>query len=386
MRRLHLDFNWRYYFRIYYDYETKSAIQFNKNYSQINREELKITAWLNFTNETSLNSTCLIKTKLQTTTQNVLTSNQNTETESTSSISLINRTSSSFSSTTSQNQIDSSFNSNTFSNGDQLTTNEMIKISLLNNIKSNLSLNEILNNVFSTANTNQLNVTELFQVLENKTFQFDLKSESSFPAKLLESANLDINNCVSNCSNQGSCKLKPNGIFECLCNSNFTGSKCEYDKRLCSQMPCLNSIKCEDILIPKNQTSSYEFDFKCRCRSDLFYGKRCESKVNLCQNETCSGNGVCKIIQIDKETLNETINCECFGQNDFEGEKCQTKSAKMILKETTIKATAWIAISCVILFYSLIFLMDLHRFLTRFEKTSKKSAKIKEYKKRKFLF
>ena len=63
-KRINLDLNWRYYFRIYYEKETNSTIQFSKNYSTINKEELKITAWLNLTNGTSLNTSCLIKTQI----------------------------------------------------------------------------------------------------------------------------------------------------------------------------------------------------------------------------------------------------------------------------------------------------------------------------------
>ena len=121
--------------------------------------------------------------------------------------------------------------------------------------------------------------------MENKTFQFDLSLNSSFPIQLLVSSELDINNCISNCSNEGFCQLLNSNKFKCFCNSNFTGTKCELDKRLCSQNPCLNSIKCQDILVPANSSVSFYYDFKCHCKSDLFYGKRCESKVKICQNE-----------------------------------------------------------------------------------------------------
>ena len=255
---------------------------------------------------------------------------------------------------------------------DLYSTDALFKINQLftaNDSKS-IDLGEILNTFTSIGGSSKINITELINILENRTFQLDLKSDSSLPTQLLESSNLDINNCVSNCSNQGFCKLNSQNRnqFECLCVSNFTGSKCELDKRLCSQNPCLNSIKCDDILKPTKLPSTYEYDFKCHCKSDLFYGKRCESKINLCQNETCSGNGICKVIQTGQDGLNETIKCECFGLNDFEGEKCETKSTKRKTIETTIKTTAWIAISSVILFYSFIFVMDFHKFLTRKEK------------------
>ena len=395
--RLNLDLNWRYYFRIYYETETNNTIQFTKNYSSINKEQLKVTAWLNLTNGTSFNSTCLIKTQYQPTTQNDLTTTINnevksTETITTQSIITNSETKSLFFSTFSVNQsktneittVNSNKNLSTLiyskyswintTQNEFLTTmaqnnSTKYKSNLVINSSNSLILSEILNELFSIQDFNQINITELFHILENKTFQFDLKSDSYFPTQLLESSDLDINNCISNCSNQGLCKLTNNqknrNEFECLCNVNFTGSKCELDKRPCSQTPCLNSIKCEDILILQNSSNIFiNYDFKCHCKSELFYGKRCESKKNLCQNETCSGNGICQIIRIGNDGLNETIKCECFGQNDFEGEKCQTKTSKTKQRENTIKITAWIAISIIIMFYSLFILMDLHKIIT----------------------
>ena len=234
----------------------------------------------------------------------------------------------------------------------------------------------ILSNFFSTENIKQINIVELVTILQNKTFQFDLKSDSSLPTQLLESSNLDINNCVSNCSNQGLCRLNSQlrNQFECLCNSNFTGPKCESDKRLCSQNPCLNSIHCEDILTIQTNSSlssSFDYDFKCHCKSELYYGERCESKVNLCQNETCSGNGICKVIQTGQDGLNETIKCECFGQNSFEGDKCELKTSSTKIKEATTKTTVYVAIITVALFYTMVFVMDIHKYFIMNKKMNK---------------
>jgi hypothetical protein len=217
-------------------------------------------------------------------------------------------------------------------------------------------ISEIFRQYFSLS-TN-FNLSQLFDLLENKTFKFDLKSNSSLPIQLLESKILDLNSCLSNCSNEGVCKLNKNGKFECLCNYNYTGSKCELDKRICSQNPCLNSIKCEDILILTNN----HYDYKCHCKSDLFYGKRCESKINICQNETCSGNGICKVVQSDINSFNETTKCECFGLNSFDGEKCEKKSTSRIIKEISLKTTTYVAIAVIISLYMLIFLMDFHKY------------------------
>ena len=60
-KRVNLDLNWRYYFRIYYENETNNTIQFSKNYSSIDKEEIKITAWLNLTDGSKFNSICSIK-------------------------------------------------------------------------------------------------------------------------------------------------------------------------------------------------------------------------------------------------------------------------------------------------------------------------------------
>ena len=71
------------------------------------------------------------------------------------------------------------------------------------------------------------------------------------------------------------------------------------------------------------------------------------------------------MVPTSQDGLNETTKCECFGINAFEGDKCEIKSAKTVQRENTIKATVLIAILSVILFYSLIFSMDLHKFLTK---------------------
>ena len=88
LKRINLDLNWRYYFRIYYENEINNQIKLSKHFTTINKEELRVTALINLTNGTIFNSTCLIKTKYQTTTQNELTTvnnNQITSTQTNSS-------------------------------------------------------------------------------------------------------------------------------------------------------------------------------------------------------------------------------------------------------------------------------------------------------------
>jgi len=72
---------------------------------------------------------------------------------------------------------------------------------------------------------------------------------------------------------------------------------------------------------------------------------------------------LCKII--NENELNETIKCECFGQNSFEGEKCETKSIKMTAKEASVKTTSIIAITILISLFVLAILSDLHTYYVK---------------------
>ena len=182
------------------------------------------------------------------------------------------------------------------------------------------------------------NLTNLFIYIGNKSFTFD--STDSIPQDLLSSSKYDISDCVSNCSNQGLCKLSSTGFkFVCECNSNFSGSKCDIDLRPCSFNPCLNYVNCESLLL----LSSSSFDFKCFCK-DGFYGKRCQHKINLCENETCSGNGICQVISNNQSKYGESIECKCFGIGQYEGKSCETKTVQAIIRQTTVKTTYIIAI------------------------------------------
>ena len=79
----------------------------------------------------------------------------------------------------------------------------------------------------------------------------------------------------------------------------------------------------------------------------------------------------------NENELNETIRCECFGFGLYEGEKCQTKSTKLIVIQTTIKTTSYIAIMSIILFYLMVFLSDIHNVLTKSNKNKSSSKQIK---------
>ena len=197
-RRTNSAMNWRYYFRVYFENELGSSTQFSQNISKIKIGESKITAWLNLTNGTSLNSTCLVKRQLQTTTKSDLTSLNNelvtsTKTISTqsliSNLTLMDNISSSFSTISIRTQTETD---SLMMNKTHIVMNSTIESKLLLNYSRQLILSEILNGLFSTSHFNQINITEIYLALENKTFQCDLKLGSSFPTQLLESSNFDI--------------------------------------------------------------------------------------------------------------------------------------------------------------------------------------------------
>ena len=127
------------------------------------------------------------------------------------------------------------------------------------------------------------------------------------PSKLQLSvlmSNLTINNCLTNCSNNGVCRFANNSLV-CECNLFFTGFECAIDLRPCSSWPCLYGSKCIQNLT--------DLSFYCNC-SDLYYGKYCHNKVDVCKDVTCSGNGYCA-------DVNDKPKCKCFYL--YSGDLCE---------------------------------------------------------------
>ncbi|RNA17427.1 neurogenic locus Notch isoform X3 [Brachionus plicatilis] len=135
--------------------------------------------------------------------------------------------------------------------------------------------------------------------------------------------NLDINSCLTNCSGNGKCKLTNSLKFECECFANYAGPHCQINSLPCYSNPCRNNGTCIDDILKKI--------YQCDCffyanRSSLFYGRNCENKINLCQNETCSGNGVCHDYGYEAK-------CRCFQK--YYGEKCQIESNEIRVIKTS---------------------------------------------------
>ena len=228
----------------------------------------------------------------------------------------------------------------TSSNQNNQQTNSVSISSSLNSLFSNLATADAKFNLMQTLNT--ASVLDLFQ------------------------SEYDMNSCISNCSNRGSCKLNINEKkFECSCDQFYTGSTCNIDTRPCSKNPCINNSTCMNI--PRND--SFLYDFKCDCNL-YYYGIYCENKINLCQNETCTNKGICIV-----NDLNNTVSCKCF--NLYLGDKCEFQSQELLLKKQAVSIASIIAIVVIVTFYSYFILSDLIRFFPKKNKLTEINIKNK---------
>lgn len=133
----------------------------------------------------------------------------------------------------------------------------------------------------------------------------------------------DLSGCLVNCSNNGRCNFDITlNAFYCVCDSIYSsGSACQLDTRPCSSNPCLNNASCFDYSNFLNNNLSIMTNTTFNCLCDKYHeGLYCESKIDLCKNETCSGNGIC-------QDLNNKPTCKCFSL--YLGEKCDQQSSEL---------------------------------------------------------
>ena len=136
-------------------------------------------------------------------------------------------------------------------------------------------------------------------------------------------------------------------ICECF-ESYFIGSKCEIDLRKCSSdNTCLNNGTCLFNL----SSNSY----KCKC-DELHYGKNCEHKIDICQNETCSNKGICK-------DDNKQTKCSCY--SGYYGSKCELETSERQVIRQVISTTSIIAIAVMILLVFILVLIDISTFISQ---------------------
>lgn len=157
--------------------------------------------------------------------------------------------------------------------------------------------------------------------------------------------NVDLNDCMANCSNNGICVYSTlQNKYLCQCFTYFSGSMCQIDLRPCSQNPCLNGGLCI-----QNGSSIVDLSYYCVCMQN-YQGVRCELKTDICSNETCSNHGTC----ID---LFNTTKCKCYDL--YEGEKCENESEYLKTINKVINSSLIIAIITIIIFYLIFIVSDL---------------------------
>ncbi|CAF0949318.1 unnamed protein product [Brachionus calyciflorus] len=198
-----------------------------------------------------------------------------------------------------------------------------------------------------TKNTDNTFYTELNNQI-NQSFSIFTENTNEF-LKILNSK-IDLNDCISNCSGNGFCKLDDNK-YVCECFRNYAGSKCELNILPCFSNPCRNNGQCI------NNYKSYT----CKCfseknQSSLYYGKNCENKVDLCENEKCSDNGVC----FDSGKL---AKCKCFPF--YSGIKCEIQTSEIQIYKCVIRTSSILAIIILIMTYLLMIFCDLINLLNR---------------------
>jgi hypothetical protein len=154
-----------------------------------------------------------------------------------------------------------------------------------------------------------------------------------------------------------------------LCDEYFSGPSCDIDTRPCSSDPCLNNATCYDYSNYNLNNSNYfknnSLLYYCECAS-FYEGTNCESKKDICQNETCSNNGICK------DEKNKPV-CECF--NLYQGEKCDSQSSELKTIKTVSSIASILAFISIFILYLVVILADITNIFIGKNKKKKKTDK-----------
>jgi hypothetical protein len=157
--------------------------------------------------------------------------------------------------------------------------------------------------------------------------------------RLNKSAFKDLSSTILSCSSRpclyGSTCIdifQPgiNPPYACVCQLNYTGSKCDqllnsssshvYLINPCISNPCINGATC----VPISNTG-----YMCECK----HGSKCEQRqiINLCSLSTCYNGGTC---QTQSKAQDQYV-VFCYCLNGYTGSRCQT-----IVSDNTVSSHA----------------------------------------------
>eukprot|EP00112_Aurelia_sp_Birch-Aquarium-sp1_P010550 Seg2249.2 transcript_id=Seg2249.2/GoldUCD/mRNA.D3Y31 product=Fibropellin-1 protein_id=Seg2249.2/GoldUCD/D3Y31 len=151
---------------------------------------------------------------------------------------------------------------------------------------------------------NKHKATFHFRTIEVQKIRDAFATCTCLPGYTGKSCEIDINECLPDICNNGSCTDKVNG-YECSCFAGYNGTNCEININDCSSNPCQNGGKCVD------GVNSY----KCQCLPG-YTDKHCGTNINECDSRPCLNGAKC----IDG-IANYTCNCSA----GYEGRNCQQR-------------------------------------------------------------
>lgn len=148
------------------------------------------------------------------------------------------------------------------------------------------------------------------QIYENIVFEISVASNV---IDIMSQPDVDVSNCLTNCSSHGVCVYVNITYYGCDCFDGYTGASCQKNKRQCSSSPCLNGATCSDWV-----SNSSDYTFSCTCAS-YYTGFYCQQLTlsDMCSNYSCSSNGRCFA---NGSSGSVRPDCECF--TGYTGEVC----------------------------------------------------------------
>ncbi|CAF0926922.1 unnamed protein product [Brachionus calyciflorus] len=226
--------------------------------------------------------------------------------------------------------------------------------STISNYSSSGNFKETISNIFSSHTTK---ITTAFQASSLSSI-FSLESIEN--VVYLIKKPIEMNNCLSNCSNNGICVKLSENIYGCSCYKNYIGSSCQYNSSPCSSRPCLNNGTCQ------NLNNSYS----CLC-NDFYKGRNCELEKYVCLNETCSNKGLC---------YNSNFEPKCICFKSYSGDRCEIESNELKVVKVTIKTASIIAIIVIASLFLILILCDITKLFEKTKHKKKQKSKIVKFK------